>query len=85
MSNQVGSGLTNELLSLGLPIGLAIISHKLGSKDTKANETKKKQKGGFLSDSLIIEAGLSVVPFALIGALETIDTKKDDKSSKNKK
>ena len=77
-SYQIGKGFATNLLTLGVPIGLSIAANKLNSKNiTKKNKPKKvdDQDGGFLEKNLILEAGLSVVPFGLISALEYFDNK----------
>ena len=79
MNSLKGSGLTSDLLTLGFPIGLSIISNT-ESKD-KEIKKEKKQLGGMLSDSFIIEAGLSIVPIGLL-ALNEISNKDNDTENK---
>ena len=73
MNNQEGSGIISNIINLGFPIGLSVISNMDFN-----NEENKNQDGGFISDSLVVEAGLSIVPFSLLGMLELIkDNDKD--------
>jgi hypothetical protein len=65
-SSQEGGDILAALSNLGMPLGLAVMANKLNS------EEKSEQKGGvFLSDSLLLEAGLAVVPFGLIALTES--------------
>lgn len=65
-SSQEGGDILAALSNLGMPLGLAVMANKLNS------EEKSDQKGGvFLSDSLLLEAGLAVVPFGLIALTES--------------
>ena len=80
-----GGGFVTDILSLGLPIGLGITANKLGLGNIKDKKKPKDQEGGFLEKNLILEAGLSVVPFALIGAIEYLNGDKSKETKSNKK
>jgi len=67
-SSQEGGDILAALSNLGMPLGLAVMANKLNSEE----KSESKQKGGvFLSDSLLLEAGLAVVPFGLIALTES--------------
>ena len=92
MNSQSGSGIMSNIATLGLPFGLTALSHidRLKSKDNQSKQSSSKtdiqskdKKGGAFAQNIIIEAGLSVVPFALIGSLEYFDKDKVETSSKN--
>ena len=85
-----GNDVLGAIANLGLPIGLSIFANKYEPKksDKSNDDDSNSQKGGvFLSDSLLLEAGLAVVPFGLIALTENNDDKqkadkKPEKSSK---
>jgi hypothetical protein len=78
MNYQEGSGIISDIINLGFPIGLGVVSNMDFNK-----KDKEKQDGGFISDSLVVEAGLSVVPFSLLGMLELVSEEvKEPKKSK---
>jgi len=69
-SSQEGGDILMALSNLGMPIGLAVMANNLNTEEN----SETKQKGGvFLSESLLLEAGLAVVPFALIALTESSD------------
>tara|TARA_B100000963_G_scaffold255598_1_gene224214 strand:- start:4553 stop:4792 length:240 start_codon:yes stop_codon:yes gene_type:complete len=71
-----GGDFLSALSNLGMPLGLAVLANKIETKE----EDNKSQKGGvFLSDSLLLEAGLAVVPFGLIALTESEKDSKDNK------
>jgi hypothetical protein len=75
-SSQEGGDILAALSNLGMPLGLAVMANKLNSEE----KSEQQQKGGvFLSDSLLLEAGLAVVPFGLIALTES------EKDEENKK
>jgi len=75
-SSQEGGDILAALSNLGMPLGLAVMANKLNSEE----KSESKQKGGvFLSDSLLLEAGLAVVPFGLIALTES---RKDEEGKK---
>ena len=82
-----GNDIFTALAHLGLPLGLAVMANKYETK--KDSQKQNEQKGGlFLSDSLLLEAGLAVVPFGLIALSESKSETKSNtnaKDSKNKK
>ncbi len=92
---QEGGNILPDLVNLGMPLGLSIFANNLNSsdKDKEKDTTKKNknQKGGdILSNNLLLELGLSVVPFGLIALSEkdsnkSTNPKKKDPKSKNKK
>ena len=68
-----GNDVLGAIANLGLPIGLSIFANKYEPKksDKSNDDDSNSQKGGvFLSDSLLLEAGLAVVPFGLIALTE---------------
>ena len=80
MSDQKGNGLVSDMINLGFPIGLGIIS------DLRKRETNNEQSAGMLGENFIVEVGLSVVPLGLL-ALSDLNTpvnesKKVKKNSK---
>ena len=80
-----GNDVLGAIANLGLPIGLSIFANKYEPKksDKSNDDDSNSQKGGvFLSDSLLLEAGLAVVPFGLIALTENNDDEKQktDKS-----
>lgn len=77
MNTQKGSGLTSDLLTLGLPLGLSLITDMRDIKKKK-EENLEKQEGGMLSEKFIIEAGLSVVPIGLLALNEFANKNNDD-------
>ena len=83
-NNQNGGNILPNLAHLGLPIGLSIIANKL-DKDPEKKDKKKKdesQKGGdILSNNLLLELGLSILPFGLI-ALGDKGTYSEEKKTK---
>ena len=96
MNTQKGNGLSSDLLTLGFPLGLSLISNMSNEKNNdfknknenknenkRENKVNKKQSGGMLGNSFIVEAGLSVVPIGLIALNEL--GKKDDDDISNKK
>jgi hypothetical protein len=88
MNTQKGNGLSSDLLTLGFPLGLSLISNMSNEKNNdfknkNENKVNKKQSGGMLGNSFIVEAGLSVVPIGLIALNEL--GKKDDDDISNKK
>lgn len=94
MNTQKGNGLSSDLLTLGFPLGLSLISNMsneknndLKNKNENKNENKvdKKQSGGMLGNSFIVEAGLSVVPIGLIALNELGKKDDDDDDISNKK
>ena len=75
-----GGDFLSAISNLGMPLGLAVLANSINSKDE--SDDNKSQKGGvFLSDSLLLEAGLAVVPFGLIALTES----NDDDSKKQTK
>lgn len=75
-SSQEGGDILAALSNLGMPLGLAVMANKLNSEE----KSESTQKGGvFLSDSLLLEAGLAVVPFGLIALTES---RKDEEEKK---
>ena len=75
-SSQEGGDILAALSNLGMPLGLAVMANKLNSEE----KSEKTQKGGvFLSDSLLLEDGLAVVPFALIALTESSKDKENKK------
>ena len=80
---QTGSGIFADVLTLSVPIGLAVASNKLINKGQAKNETKDEQDGGFLGTNLLQELGISVVPFALLGTLDYWPSKNDKKTKKD--
>ena len=80
--NHEGGDFLSAVSHLGMPLGLAVLANNLDSKDKSGDKKSDKQKGGvFLSDSLLLEAGLAVVPFGLIALTES----EDDKNTNSKK
>jgi hypothetical protein len=65
MNTQKGNGLTSNIINLGFPIGLSIISD-IRNNNEKDLDKDKTQSAGMLSENFIIEAGLSVVPLSLL-------------------
>ena len=82
MNTQKGNGLSSDLLTLGFPLGLSLISNM--SNEKKKDLQNEKQSGGMLSNSFIIEAGLSVVPIGLIALNEFGKKDNDDELSTKK-
>ena len=77
-----------DISTLALPLELARIasSNVLKTDNKSENKSreelqseKKKTIGGAFAENILIEAGLSVVPFALISSLEYFD-KNDEKN-----
>lgn len=81
---QEGGNIIPDLLNLGMPLGLSIIASnpfssinnkkdgqgKAGEKDGKNGN---KQSGGdIMSNNLLLEFGLSIIPFSLIAISELI-------------
>ena len=91
MNKQLGSGIISDLATLSFPIGLSIISYPNNKKDTekenKSNNLEDNFKGGFLSENILIETGLSVLPFSLLALSDLYSNKlindKDDKTLEN--
>lgn len=81
MNTQKGKGLTSDLLTLGFPLGLSIITDMRDNKEKK-QEKLEKQDGGMLSEKFIIEAGLSVVPIGLLALNELREKKKFENENK---
>lgn len=81
-----GNDILGAIANLGLPIGLSIFANKYEPKKTeKSSDDSNSQKGGvFLSESLLLEAGLAVVPFGLIALTETNDDKLNDEKKSQK-
>ena len=81
-----GNDVLGAIANLGLPIGLSIFANKYEPKKSdKSTEDSSSQKGGvFLSDSLLLEAGLAVVPFGLIALTENNDEKQKDEKNPQK-
>jgi len=83
---QEGGNILQNLVNLGMPLGLSIIAAKgsnIGNKDKKTSKSDDSQLGGdILSNNLFLEFGLSVVPFGLISLIDF--NSKEDKSTKKK-
>lgn len=91
MDYQKGSGIMADISTLALPLGLARVATSNLLKNEESSESKsensksqipKNSYGGAFAENILIEAGLSVVPFALISSLEYFD-KNDKKSNSN--
>ena len=87
--DQEGGNIIPDLVNLGMPLGLSILANNLDKSSEKKEIEKKNQKGGdILSNNLLLELGLSVVPFGLIALSDTGNystDKKDENKKKNKK
>jgi len=85
---QDGGNILPDLVNLGMPLGLSILANNIDKSvnDKKDNrEDKKSQKGGdILSNNLLLELGLSVVPFSLIALGDTDEKKISEKDSLKK-
>ena len=73
MNKQIGNGLISDLATLSFPLGLSIIS-KLDNE----KKEEKDHKGGFLSDNMIIETGLAVIPFSLLSLADLYSKDKEN-------
>ena len=86
MEYQKGSGILSNISTLTLPLGLAKLAtiepknndkkeDNKGKNVSNLNKSKsiKNSYGGAFAENILIEAGLSVVPFALISSLEYFD------------
>lgn len=81
-----GNDILGAIANLGLPIGLSIFANKYDpKKNDKSSDDSNSQKGGvFLSESLLLEAGLAVVPFGLIALTETNNEKQNGEKKSQK-
>ena len=85
--DQEGGNIIPDLVNLGMPLGLSILDNNLEKSNDK-DEEKKSQKGGdILSNNLLLELGLSVLPFGLIALSDTgnYEKNKKDVNKKDKK
>ena len=81
---QDGGNILPDLVNLGMPLGLSILANNI-DKSVNDREDKKSQKGGdILSNNLLLELGLSVVPFSLIALGDTDEKKISEKDSLKK-
>ena len=80
-----GGNILSAVTNLGMPLGLAVLANNMNAKNE--NKESKQDGGAFLSDSLLLEAGLAVVPFGLIALAEpkSEDNSDDSKSKTDNK
>ena len=81
MNTQNVNGLSSDLLTLGFPLGLSIISN-MRNNNEKELDKEITQSAGMLSGNFIIEAGLSVVPLSLLMLSDINKDKSDEKKNK---
>jgi hypothetical protein len=81
MNTQNGNGLSSDLLTLGFPLGLSIISN-MRNNNEKELDKETTQSAGMLSGNFIIEAGLSVVPLSLLMLSDINKDKSDEEKNK---
>ena len=84
-NDQTGGNILPSLVNLGIPIGLSIIAASINIDSDENSNLDNKQKGGdILSNNLLLEFGLSIVPFGLINLLDSNETKSDKSNIKPK-
>lgn len=89
MNKQVGSSIISDLATLSFPIGLSIISYPNNNREhEKKDKTNDSQSGGFLSENILIETGLAILPFSLLALSDVYSNKlltNTDKENKKQK
>jgi hypothetical protein len=84
--DQEGGNIIPDLVNLGMPLGLSILANNLDKSSENEKNEKKSQKGGdILSNNLLLELGLSIVPFGLIALSDTGNYSADKKNENKKK
>jgi hypothetical protein len=80
MSEQSGSGLINDIMTLSIPIGLAITANSFNSGEKQTQKSENEQEGGFFESSFLKEIGLSIVPFSLLAINDALTNKELNES-----